>query len=258
MNWYRIKTILILLFLAINIFLAAMLGFGALSASREAQKRISAAVSALEQSGIRVTAEIPRKTPRLGTLTLENLKTDPAAFADRLLGGKATRLGSVWQRDGKTVTMPERGFTYTSGADAVPAEKKSIKAMEKALESMGLSMEYAEGTLQDGAVRFVQKVNGAPLYECWLMVYPAADGTVARMEGVWTKIVESGKERTVIKGAEGALLSFLRESEAGSEVTAVDWGYAVLLAEDGYHSADAVPVWRVETADGKQYYYDAR
>lgn len=258
MNWYRIKTVLIFLFLAINVFLAAMLGFGALSESRAAKARISAAVSALEQNGITVSAEVPHKTPRLGTLTLENLKADPAAFADRLLGGKATRFGSTWQRDGKSVTMPERGFTYTSGADAVPAEKKSIKKMKKALENMGLSMEYAEGTLQDGAVRFIQEVNGAPLYDCWLMVYPAADGTVARMEGIWAEIVADGRERADIKGAESALLSFLREDGTDKEITAVHWGYAVLLAEEGYHSADAVPVWRVETAGGSQYFYDAR
>lgn len=258
MNWYRVKTVLIILFLAINLFLAAMLGLEARTESREAKERVAAAVSALELGGVTVDCEVPHKPPRLGTLTLENPKADPAEFAAKILGSEAVRFGNEWRRDGKTVTVSDGGFVYETGAEAAAANKKSIKAMKKALETMGFSMTYAEGTVADGAVQFIQAVHGAPLYGCVLTVCPAADGTVARMEGNWANIVESGAERTDIRGAENALLSFLRESEGAGTVTAVDYGYAVLFAEENYHSADALPVWRVETADGKHAFYDAR
>ncbi len=258
MNWYRIKTVLIFLFLSINIFLAAILVINSYSIARTAQERIAVSEAVLEENGITVTADIPIKTPRLGTLTLENPKANPEEFAKRLLGGTAVRLGDIWRREGKTVTFLEKGFVYDSGAGAVPADKKSIKTMKAALENMGFFMEYTEGTVEDGAVFFIRSVDGAPLHEVGLKVFPAADGTVARMEGVWAEIVEVGEERERLNSASDALLSFLREGEPGSTVTHMDIGYAVLVPEQGYHTADAVPVWRVVTADGNTRYYDAR
>ncbi|MBE7024669.1 MAG: hypothetical protein E7408_01270 [Ruminococcaceae bacterium] len=258
MNWYRIKTVLIFLFAAINIFLAVMLGIDAFSGSRAIRERVDGAVAILEQNGVTVSAKVPYKTPRMGTLTLENPKANPDEFAARLLGGTAARFGTVWRRDGKSVTFPQKGFIYTGTAEAVPADKKSVKAMKKALEDMGFSMEYAEGTVEDGIVRFVQKVNGLPLFQYSLTVYPAGDGTVARMEGVWAEVVTAAKERGVIRDATSALLSFLQETDGNHTVTRVENGYAVFLAEEGYHTADAVPVWKVETEDGTVRFYDAR
>ncbi len=257
MNWYRIKTVLIFLFLAINLFLAALLGIEALSETRAAKARVTAAAEALEKNGISVSAAVPHKTPRLGTLTLENPKAEPAEFAAQILGGRATRLGDAWRRDGKTVMLLDKGFVYESGAPKA-ADKKSVKQMRLALESMGFSMTYAEGFLSGEAVTFVQVINGVRLFDCALSVYPAADGSIARMEGVWVKIGEAAGEKARVKSAADALLSFLREGKSGSTITKVECGYAVLLKEEGYRTADAVPVWKVETADGNSYYYDAR
>ncbi|MBQ7034065.1 MAG: hypothetical protein IJN25_10465 [Clostridia bacterium] len=258
MNWYRMKTVLIFLFLAINIFLAAMLGLEGRSKSRAARERIDAAIKALEPGGVTVACEVPHKTHRLGTLTLENLRADPADFSAKILGGTAARFGNEWRRNGKTVTIYAEGFSYESGAEAVNADKKSIKTMKETLETMGFSMAYAEGAVTDNTVQFVQTVHGVPLFGCVLAVCPAADGTVARMEGNWANIVESDAERATIGGAESALLSFLRESGGANTITEVSCGYGVLFAEEAYHSADAVPVWMVKTADGKCVFYDAR
>lgn len=258
MNWYRIKTVLIFLFLAINIFLAALLGIEGLSKTRAAKEKVAAAAAALEKNGIEVLCEVPHETPRLGTLTLENPKAEPQKFAEQILGGKATRLGDTWRRDGKAVTLLDKGFVYESGEKSVAPEKKTVQQMRTVLESMGFSMTYAEGYPGDTAVTFVQLIDGVQLFECVLSVHPAADGTVARAEGAWAAVVESAGEKLPVKSAADALLSFLREGHAGSTITEITCGYAVLLSEEGYRTADAVPVWRVETADGNLYYYDAR
>ncbi len=258
MNWYRIKTVLIFLFLAINIFLAALLGIEAFSGSRAVRERIAAATDVLVKNGIAVATDIPTETPRLGTLTLENPKANPEKFAERLLGGAAVRLGDIWRREGKSVTIQEKGFTYDSGAVPVEADKKSIKPMKTALENMGFSMEYAKGTVEEGVVLFVQIVEGAPLCGVGLKVFPAGDGTISRIEGVWAEVVETSDEKTQLRSAADALLSFLREGETGSTVTDVTVGYAVLVPEEGYHTADAVPVWQVKTEDGHFFQYDAR
>jgi len=123
---------------------------------------------------------------------------------------------------------------------------------------MGFAMEFAEGYVGEDEITFVQVVGGVQLFDSVLAVRPAADGTIARMEGVWAEIIGETTDRRPIKSAADALLSFLREGHTGSTVSEITCGYAVLLREAGYRSADAVPVWRVETADKNVYYYDAR
>lgn len=259
MLWYRIKTVLIFLFAAINIFLAVMLGIDAFSKAGATRERVDKAVDILEQNGISVSAKVPYKTQRMGTLTLKNPKADPNAFAEQLLGGPAMRLGKEWRREGKTVTFPEQGFSYVSKTEAVPAEKKSIRAMKTALENMGFSMEHAKATVENDTVRFVQEIYGLPLFQYGITVWPAADGTVARIEGMWAEIIEVDKERSSVREASHSLLAFLQEiGGRNTVITDMGLGYAVFLEEEGYHTADAVPVWKVETEDGGVWYYDAR
>ncbi len=259
MDWYRIKTVLIFLFLGINLFLAALLGYESYSETRTNRARTAAAVETLEKSGITVSAEVSSASPRLRALTLENPYADKAAFAARILGGEVVQMGTSFRQDGCAVHFTENGFSYEGTAPAVPADKKSIKAMKSALEAMGFSMRYAEGTLSGDAVHFIQKVDKMPLFGCALMVWPGEGGKIARMEGTWANILETAGEKKEISIAAEALLTFLQEGTHGGEtVTETACGYAVLLAADGYRSADAVPAWRIQTADGETYFYDAR
>ena len=257
MNWYRIKTVLIFLFLAINIFLLTLLGAESLSKTRAAKEKGEAAGAALAQNGISVEVPVPYKTPKLGTLTLENPKAEPETLAERILGGRAVQVGDAWRREGKILVLQERGFRYDSGMEAVIPEKKDVSRLREELSNMGFSMEYAKGYREGEAVVFVQMPDGVQLFESALSVYPTADGTIARMEGVWANITKKNYERRAIKPAADALLAFLRSGERG-KITAITCGYAVLRAEDGYRTADAIPVWKVETADGAVFYEDAR
>ncbi len=257
MNWYRIKTILIFLFLAINLFLAAHLGVDSLSKTQVAKEQGKTVARALTENGIAVEGEIPYKTPRLDTLTLENPKADPEQFARSVLGEKAIRMGGTWRREGKTLTILEKGFLYESGQAPVRPDKNTVSKMKAALEGMGFPMGYAKGQAGQEAVTFVQIIDGAQLFESTITVYPAADGTVSRIEGAWANVQPGKRQRTPVKSAADALLQFLQEGKKGT-ISRVACGYAVLRAEAGYRTADAVPVWRVECADGTIHYYDAR
>ncbi len=258
MIWYRMKTVLIFLFLAINLFLLGLLGAEWLSVRQTEKETVEAAVSLLQKNGITVSAKVPHQTQKLATLTLQNPKADAENFATGILGGRAVRMGDAWRREGREVTFLERGFRYESGKARVSAERGSVSAMRTALTEMGISMEHADGVLENGAVLFVQKIEGVRLFDFYLRVYPAADGTVAAMEGIWAEITAKSQEKARIRSAADALLMFLREAQNTKTVTSITCGYAVLLTENGYRTADAVPTWRIETEEGAQYFYDAR
>ncbi len=259
MDWYRIKTVLIVLFLAINLFLAALLGYESYSENRANRARTAAAVQTLEKSGIKIEGDVSAAAPRLRALTLENPYADKFAFATRILGGEPTQLGTSFRRNGNTVTFLEKGFSYVGSVPSVSPDKKSIKAMKSSLEAMGFSMRYAKGALSDGAVLFTQKVDKVPLFGCALRVWPGEGGKPARMEGTWANIVDTVGEKQKISIAAEALLAFLQEgTHEGQTVKRAECGYAILLGADGYRTADAVPAWRIETADGAASFYDAR
>ncbi len=257
MYWYRIKTVLIFLFLAINIFLAVLLGLGVHSKTELARKKGEAAAAALERNGIRVLASVPYKTPRLGTLTVENPLANPEALARQILGDGAVRLGNAWEKDGRKLTVLPESFLYESGTPSVKPENGAVSRMKTVLSDMGFPMEHARGELSDNAVLFRRELLKHPLFEACLFVYPAADGTVARMHGIWPAVSENPGTRAAIKPAAEALLTYLREGHTKA-VTAITAGYAVMRAEEGYRTAEAVPVWRVHTEDDAVYDYDAR
>ncbi len=257
MYWYRIKTVLIILFLAINIFLAVLLGVGAHSKTELARKKGEAAAAALERNGITVSAVVPYKTPRLGTLTVENPLANPEKLAQQVLGEGAIRFGDSWRKEGRTLTILPEGFLYESGVPSVNPESGSVSHMKTALSDMGVNLEHACGELSADAVLFRREIAGHPLFESHLFVYPAQDGTVARMEGVWPEIQENAGTRAAVKPAAEVLLSYLREGHTET-VTYISAGYAVMRAEEGYRTAEAVPVWRVHTEGGAVYDYDAR
>lgn len=257
MNWYRIKTVLIFLFAAINLFLATLLCAAQFKTARQEKAKIQSAVNVLSESGIRVSCDVPHQTERLRVLTLENPKAEPEALAKAMLGNKATRLGDSYRRDGKVLTLLDRGFLYDSGEESVKPEKKSISQMKNALSALGFTMTHAKGTISDNAVMFTQKMDGVSMFDFYLKVYPTASGQIARLEGVWAEITHAEGERQKTQSAADALLAFLQAGNR-NEIVGVECGYAVLSKEKGYRTADAVPVWAVETNDGKVHYFDAR
>ena len=257
MNWYRIKTVLIILFAAINLFLATLLCASQFKMKTQEKEKIQSAVNVLSASGIRVSCDVPYKTERLRVLTLENPKADPAAFAAAVLGGKVTRLGESYRREGKVLTFLEKGFYYDSGVQSVNPEKSSISEMEKALSALGFRTDFIHGYIEGNAVVFTQKIDSVFLFDCRLLAYPAENGSIARLEGTWAEIPRPEGERKKTQSAADALLSFLQAGNR-EEIVHVECGYAVLSKEKGYRTADAVPVWAITTIDGKVHYFDAR
>lgn len=257
MNWYRIKTVLIFLFIAINLFLATLLLTEHYKNVQAEKARIAAAKVLLSQNGSSVSAAVPHSSMRLGTLTLENPKADPQGFARRVLGGNPARLGESYRREGRVLFLPENGFMYDSGEEGVPAEKKHIRAVKEAFGEMGFSTAYIRGYIADGCVVLYQEVDGVPLFDYRIRITPTAGGRIAKMEGTWAEITEARREPWRIGSAADALLSFLQEGKKG-EIVSVQCGYAVFVDGQGYRTADAIPVWRLETAGGEAHVYDAR
>ena len=259
MDWYRMKTVLIILFLGINLFLAALLGYESYSEHKVDQVKTEAILQTLERGGIKVEARLRPSSPRLRALRLENPYADSFAFAARVLGDGAHHQENTFEKDGNKLSFTENGFIFEAASPAVPPQKKHITSLKSALEAMGLSMRYATGKTENNAVIFTQKVDGVPLFGAQLRVMPCADGSVSRIQGTWANIADIYGEKSRVVLPAQALLTFLQEgTHEGETITDATCGYSVLLSDGAYRTADAVPAWRIETESGTVFFYDAR
>ena len=256
MDWYRIKTILIILFVAINIFLAVLLLRENMATRRMEEEHIAAANAVLAKNGITIKAEIPRVRGRMATLTVENPLAEKEAFAEMLLGGKPVSADNTYYRNGNSVEITEAGFHFVGKTKPKMPGKNAVRTVKDMLTRMGFSMDYAEGRQEGQAVYFSAAYEGKPIYGCNLVVIPGEDGQ-AEMQGTWHFVQEVKNEKNKIISAADALMSFLQEKTAAQDViTCVDYGYGILV-EGGYRTADAVPVWHI-TSDEMTKFYDAR
>lgn len=87
MNWGRAKTILIILFLAIDIFLLCMLAIVDNDAGYIEKKTVDETVSVLNSHDIKISKEtIPLKRTEKKIVSLENVISEPQKAAQRFLG----------------------------------------------------------------------------------------------------------------------------------------------------------------------------
>lgn len=87
MNWGRAKTILIILFLVIDVFLFALLSYVQNDVSFIKHKTIEETVSVLKSHNINVKEEqIPSERNKYVNVKIQNLLSDPKYMAERFIG----------------------------------------------------------------------------------------------------------------------------------------------------------------------------
>ena len=132
MNWSRVKTILIFLFLAVDIALLSAIIIPSVGAGTIPKETISATVEVLGGRGITIDEKtIPAKRESLGIVELYNIWPDGKALATRLLGGEVqTGENSFFYREEKTLHVTPYGFEYNN-----PVKKEDLL---KELDAMGI------------------------------------------------------------------------------------------------------------------------
>ena len=114
MNWSRVKTILIILFLFTDI----LLGAGVISSTRKANtvepEIISSTVSLLGQHNITIAPEIiPTKTPDAEYIEAENIITDYGKFAEDIMREKPQKTDEfTYETDRSVLSFSGDFFSY--------------------------------------------------------------------------------------------------------------------------------------------------
>ncbi|MBR5587038.1 MAG: hypothetical protein IKW02_03655 [Clostridia bacterium] len=256
MNWPRVKTILIFMFLLVDIILVASIVAPALGLSRIPQKTIENTVAVLKARGIEISPEIiPNKRESLGVAELYNLWTDREMLARKILGDDAKQEGEGYKNDTKSLKLNQTDFVYENSEP-----EKNI-----AQELINVGIDARENIYEQGekTLRVWQAVEDKKIFES--EIYAAFDGDVINASGYW---IFSERDKGIIKNTPdklldvtGVLVDFANNPihEERVKIAAVEIGYSTggIYRDTAHKLVSVSPAYKISTDTGDYYMYDA-
>lgn len=252
MNWPKIKTVLICLFLVIDLFLAGWdisQRHGKNSVSEEV---IENTVKLLEDRTIKVSPNLIRRSlPKMGAVTAKNPMSDEAEFIGKILGSGYAKEDNRFYIPGKEVVIDANGFKIS--------EEKTLNSLEEAkkwLEGNGFDLSGTVETEYMGSYVFRTVYDGFELFGSNITV--TCEEKTAVAEGSFFYVSESVRESGEILHVTSVLPYLISDGAENSEITNITPGYMCMSAGDvRFSEASASPVYRIILSDGREFFYDA-
>lgn len=269
MNWYKVKTALIVLFTFINVFLVTTIIYNRVKNHREEQKLRETTVSVLEKNNISMAVDrLPEKSNDMRIVPVVSVTADKQGMAESLTGiGQPVSDDGVYAEyvsGGKKLTIKNTFFHFEdSSAEAVSPSQDVVKSTTSQLAGLGFNMEHAVYASQGEEILYTIQIDGKKLFANGMRVVPGKNGP-ASISGNWVEIQDTDGKAFPVRPAHEALLDFLRDpirpTDRPVTITAIELGYSILMGDENvnYITSDAVPTWRIETNGKINFYYDAR
>lgn len=283
MNWSRVKTILIILFLFTDI----LLGIGVISSTHKATaiepEIINSTVSLLAERSISINPDIiPVKTPGIAYIDAENIISDYDSFAENIFMDNKPRKNDdlTYETDRYILSFSGDSFTYKCKdaekpfndimANGDPENRAKTMAADF-LTAHGFNIRHADvqaAKTENGYdIKFTGKSGKIPIFSSAVTVSVTGIHSdtgelngVSSVGGSWFNVIRQNGSDVELKSITGILIEFMSEYNSAQPVTVTDLtlGYTVFEADTLHRSATLVPVWRITLSNGNEYYYDAR
>lgn len=263
MDTSKIKNIMILILLAVNVFL-----FAAIAGDRAQTRAVKAAaweaaVGAVERAGISVSKDIKSQISAPSVYTLRRDMDSEREWLERVLGAvTADDLGgNIWFYSSGAGQASVRGTGECDilfGSDAFATGRSAAKSASKVMRKLGLEPDEANAAVtsaRDGATVTLGCLwQGCPVYNAGLS-FTFSEDCLVMISGkrIFDRLVQESHD-----GVLDELSVMLRFVEAVSEqgfvcssLSALDAGYIFTVAVSGEGTLN--PVWRFTTDTGEIY-----
>ncbi len=262
MLWSRAKTILIVVFLLINLFLLNYLFAGNFSDNSRALTDLTATLS---QNGINLRAEnMPQNMKKLHVPELSPLVIDESLAKKLMEHPVATETGftnkeetcRLQQRDGlffyRNDSPSEKGFYNVKQSNA------DVK-IRPYLEKLGVgNLTYAVSVSQIGediVVEYAYRIGNYKLFGSHFSVTVTKNG-IKQIKGFLGTVDGDNGFSYQLSQLRTVLLSLVQNHLSDVEITHIELGYHLMNYRDVLVS-QAIPVYRLRTSRG-EYILDAR
>ncbi len=257
MHWSRVKTILIFLFLALDIYMLAYAVYMNYDPYSTARSEIKDIVSIYKANNLTVDERIiPEKTGRLGIVELNNLWADKSEIAKRFFKDGYIRTGTgSFSSGGETLEFFDDMFVYKNNA-----HREGTGDLREFLNQMGI---YTDDSCPNGGtVR--QKIGGMSVFETAVTAKGGETG-ISEMSGYWIISDERNtafKKQVKLKPISGVLIDFLATdvyNKNGDKIISIETGYSTGSASGDtvYKLVSVVPAYKITTESGGYAVFDA-
>ena len=270
MNWGRVKTVLIILFLATDLFLLGIYMTSKHSSSTIPAQVIEDTVTVLANNNITISPDIiPRKSQSAPYAEAENVISDYATFAKKLLGDNIQKIEYGYESPLGKITFYGDRFNYTTTTYLfVSANTETVFDTAAAqdivttnLKRLGFDLSSATVSVKEEGISYVvtieNSVNSLPVFNSQVVATISKNGE-SSLSGIWFNKTESSGNDAELKKVTSALIDFIPELPDGSEIVKLEIGYNIFDKESFHKSATLIPVWHITCKDGSTYLLDAR
>ena len=270
MDWARAKSILILVFLTLNIFLLTYISiyrFGQ-GISRET---ITDTVQILGTKGIVLECEIPLYNDATPRLVYRNGRFNRERIVQKLMGIpglSAEEISSSMELtagDRKLVFTDENSFVFSDSAPAgsmdISGKDGTEKLLRGFLEDIGLKVTgfRLDGYIQndDGSVTciFTEKYKKFMVFDNYIRVVVSGNG-VSRIECKYRNVKGFSQDKVKVMPAHLVLLKNFGYGE-NTTVTGISIGFKGYGAEQNVMEYSEGPAWRITVKGSRPRYFKA-
>lgn len=273
MDWSKAKTILIVIFLILNIFLIINIAGKESRVTVISQKDILEIQTILKNNGILLEASLPNEIKPKALLKVEDIVYDENNMVNKFIGENSVKStnenSTVYIKDSKMLEINKNKsiiFTDSNPKDTLTDISKSNvkKYFEGYLRNRGINLKNVElasfsQTNEGYKVKFVQVFDNNPIFVSYFDVNLTNAG-ITKLSGRWINpigFIEASKD---IKSPTEILLMFAKDiSNANTNNTVIksmSLGYYSPIESLKNATISIAPVWEIQTND-KVYYYNA-
>lgn len=269
MNWGRIKTILIILFLFTDIFLALSIFTAQKKETQISPEVVDAAIKILADHNLSIDKSVIfPKIPQAPVLQADNVISDYSEFANLLLGDGFSQSGeyTFFTKDANlTFSGDSFQFEYISKPDVSDSftENEAQKSVFSYLENLGFDISGAKvvsSSLNGGMyhIKVRDYANNMPVYSSETDIFVSKD-EVYSLSGSWFNRRINANAGGSLKNPAGILVDFAASYEgAPAEIKSAELGYSVYDSNTYHRSASLIPVTKILLSGGNEYFVDSR
>ncbi|HZK25542.1 MAG TPA: two-component system regulatory protein YycI [Oscillospiraceae bacterium] len=270
MDLSKAKTLLILAFLSLNIFLGYKLWIAPQALHQGSvltEEQLAQAKALIKEHGFELKTTLPKQIPRLALLNVSRLATDDSHWLAAFWGEE--KVQSRRETDKTVYTAGQEALTIladghlvytnnlpgTSEANTRSLAERYLREWQLWQGNMKLDLAIPWGE-HGYRYRFVQNYQGFPLFFSAIEVY-LAEGRPREVH-LYQALPHgfSDKEATVIS-AQKAVETFMREAAEISNKSIIDISLGYYSLSYDAERWESAPVWRIATQGGSESYINA-
>lgn len=265
MNFGRAKTILIILFVFVNLFLIGYMFFTSNDNITPNSKTITQATEILNSRNVFLSDKIKLSaSENINFLNLKNIADDEKAFASAILG-KVSLKNSVYYGENGDLTIENSKFILNyndnhkfsdySKSEVLSYSTEFLKS--KGFDTSILKNSAVEKTGENYKLSYTHYFFDMPVFNLKTFVYVSKSG-VYKVEGS-AFIVDSLTSSDHTNNPISVLLAYSAEKKQSEkiEIAEINSGYYSDNMPDEFELISAVPCYELVLTNGTRLYFDA-